>query len=76
MRCTIAGCPDEYEKRQITHAVRHRGGVVVIDHVPARICSVRGDVSFTPETVRRGEAVLETARTPTRIVAVYEYSRR
>ncbi len=38
MKCTIKGCPGEYEERKIVHTVRHHGQVIVIDHVPAEVC--------------------------------------
>ena len=32
MKCTVSGCPGEYEdRREVTHTVRHLGRVVVID---------------------------------------------
>ena len=37
MKCSIKGCPGEYESRVITHTVRRGGHVVVIDHVPAEV---------------------------------------
>lgn len=46
MKCSIKGCPGEYEERQIIHPVRYHGQVIVIDHVPAEVCSVCGDVPF------------------------------
>ncbi|HAO80497.1 MAG TPA: hypothetical protein DCQ92_16315 [Verrucomicrobia subdivision 3 bacterium] len=46
MKCSIEGCPGEYEPRAITHTVRPGGRVVVIDHVPAEVCDVCGDVLF------------------------------
>jgi len=52
MKCSIEGCSGEYEERKIVHTVRHQGQVVVIDHVPAEVCSVCGDVLLKPETVR------------------------
>ena len=74
MRCSIAGCPGEYDDRQIIHTVRYRGQVIVIDHVPAEICSVCGDVLLTPETVRRIEELLRTTAQPTKAVPMYEYA--
>jgi YgiT-type zinc finger domain-containing protein len=74
MNCTIDGCPGEYEERQVVHTVRHRGRVVVIDHVPAEVCVVCGDVLLRPETVRRIEALLRSAGQPTATVPLYEYA--
>lgn len=74
MKCSIVGCPGEYEERQIVHTVRHCGQVIVIDHIPAEVCSVCGDVLLKPETVRRIEALLKTTVKPVRTVPLYEYA--
>lgn len=74
MRCSIEGCPGEYEERKIVHTVRHQGQVIVIDHVPAEVCSVCGDVLLKPETVRRIEVLLRAATRPVSTVPLYEYS--
>jgi YgiT-type zinc finger domain-containing protein len=74
MKCTIQGCPGKYEERYVVHTVRHCGQVVVIDHVPAQVCPVCGDVLLTPETVRRIEALLEAHTQPARTVPLYEYA--
>lgn len=73
MKCTIEGCPGGYEERPIVHTVRFRGQVIVIDHVPAEVCSVCGDVLLKPETVRRIEDLLRTAPEPAGAVPLYEY---
>jgi YgiT-type zinc finger domain-containing protein len=73
MKCTVQGCPGEYERRTITHTVRHREEVVVIDHVPADVCSVCGDVLLAPQTVRHIERLLKSRRKPARTVPLYEY---
>jgi YgiT-type zinc finger domain-containing protein len=73
MKCRVEGCPGEYEERRITHTVHYRGQIVVIDHVPAEVCTICGDVLLHPETVRRIEQLLESATTPTRTVPLYEY---
>lgn len=66
-------CPGEYEERQIVHTVRYQGQVIVIDHVPAEVCAVCGDVLLKPETVREIEALLDSATQPTTTVPLYEF---
>ena len=74
MKCSIEGCPGEYEEREIVHTVRHEGQVVVIDHVPAEVCSVCGDVLLKPETVRRIETLLRKTPVPAGTVPLYKYA--
>ena len=74
MKCTIAGCPGTYEARTVIHTVKWRGEVIVIDHVPAEVCSVCGDVLLTPETVRRIEALLSATPQATRTVPMYDFA--
>ncbi len=74
MRCSIVGCPGEYEERPIIHTVRYHGQVIVFDHVPAEVCSVCGDVLLRPETVRRIEELLQAAAQPARAVPLYEFA--
>lgn len=73
MKCSIKGCPGEHEERKIVHTVRQEGQVVVIDHVPAEVCSVCGDVLLKPETIRRIERLLRTETRPANTVPLYEY---
>ncbi len=74
MKCTIEGCRGEYEDRAITHTVRHHGRVVVVDHVPAEVCSICDDVLLSPETVRHIETLLRRETEPIRTVPLYEYA--
>jgi YgiT-type zinc finger domain-containing protein len=74
MKCSIERCPGEYEERQIIHTVRYRGQVIVIDRVPAEVCSVCGDVLLKPDTVRQIEELLRAATQPARTVPLYEYA--
>ncbi|MDA0746637.1 MAG: YgiT-type zinc finger protein [bacterium] len=73
MKCSFEGCPGEYEVREIVHTVRHQGQVVVINHVPAEVCSMCGDVLLTPETTRRIESLLEQRVEPAEMVPMYEF---
>ncbi|MBI5125342.1 MAG: YgiT-type zinc finger protein [Planctomycetes bacterium] len=74
MKCSVKGCPGNYEDLQIIHPVRHHGQVIVIDRVPAEVCSVCGDVLLRPEIVRRVEKLLRTRAKPTGTVPLYEYA--
>ena len=74
MNCSIDGCPGEYGAGSVMHTVRHRGQVIVINHVPADVCSVCGDVLLRAETVRRIEALLEEQNRPAGTVPLYEYA--
>lgn len=73
MKCMIEGCAGEYEATTVMHTVRHKGRVMVIDHVPAEKCPVCGDVLFTPQTVRRIERLLAKLPRPADTVPLFEY---
>lgn len=74
MKCTIQGCGGEYQARAITHTVRHRDEIVVIDHVPAEVCDLCGDVLLTPQTVRHIEDILKTPDRPSRSARIFEFA--
>ena len=74
MKCSIVGCPGEYEERRIVHTVRHRGEIVVIDDVPAEVCSVCADVLLRPETTRRIEQLLQSRAAPRSTAPLYHYA--
>lgn len=74
MKCSIKDCPGEYGKKNIVHTVRHGDEVIVIDHVPADVCSICGDVLLTPTTVRHIESILDSSKSPTKTVPLYEYA--
>jgi YgiT-type zinc finger domain-containing protein len=73
VKCSIRGCPGAYEERLIAHTVRYHGHLIVIDHVPAEVCSECGDVLLRPETVRKIEALLRESAAPAASVPLYEY---
>jgi YgiT-type zinc finger domain-containing protein len=74
MNCSIQGCAGDYELKQITHTVRHHGRIIVIDHVPAEVCSLCGDVLLDPKTVRRIEGLLDNLPLPRETAPLYEYA--
>ncbi len=74
MQHTIEGCPGEYEQRLVFHTIRYHGELVVIDQVPAEVCTVCGDVLFIPDTVRRIESLPRDGRRPDGSVSLFQYA--
>jgi YgiT-type zinc finger domain-containing protein len=74
MRCNIEGCPGEYEQREVVHTVHQGNRIIVIDHVPAEVCTTCGDVLFPPETVRQIELLRHTKASPIRTVPLYDFA--
>src|SRR5258705_13384308 len=74
MKCSIQGCSGEYEARLIAHTVRHKGRVIVIDHVPAEVCPICGDVLLEPQTIRRIERLLADLPKAAESAPLYEFA--
>ncbi len=74
MKCSVENCPGEYQDKYIVHTIKYRGKVIVIDHVPAEVCAICGDVLLKPQTVRKIEAMLHKLPEPTTTIPLYEYA--
>ncbi|MCA1669542.1 MAG: YgiT-type zinc finger protein [Thermomicrobia bacterium] len=58
----------------VTHTGHFRGEIIVIDHVPAEVCSICGDVLFKPETESKTEVLMQQRVQPAQMVPLYEYA--
>ncbi len=76
MNCSIDDCPGAYEHREVVHTVRQGVRILVIDHVPADVCDICGDVLFAPDTVRRIEVLRRSTTMPARTVPLYEFGQK
>ena len=74
MNCSIKGCSGQYEPTTVLHTAQRGDRIVVIEHVPAEVCSVCGDVLFHPDTVKRILKILEAGEPVTRTVPVVEFA--
>lgn len=74
MKCSNDACLGEYERREVVHTVRRGDRILVIDHVPALVCDMCGDVLFAPETVRQIERLRQGAGTPTGTAPLYDFA--
>ena len=61
MKCSIQGCPGEYEQITIAQTFRHNDRTPVIEDIPADVCNVCGDTLFSAETVQSLEQLLASS---------------
>lgn len=73
MKCSIVGCPGEYESRLILHTVKRGTDVIVFEDVPAEVCDVCSDILLTPDTIRHLEEQLKQKTEPQKHAPVYAY---
>lgn len=71
--CQMPNCPGEYEDRKIVRATRFGGQLVVIEGVPAEVCSFCGDTLFTPDTSATLERFVRTPPQPVATIPLYRY---
>jgi YgiT-type zinc finger domain-containing protein len=64
------------ENRQVTYMIEVDGRIILVEHVPARVCVETGEQFFSPATVERIHAIIGGERKPTRTVQtpVYEFA--
>jgi len=74
MKCSIQGCPGQYETALILHTLKRGDEVLVFENVPAEVCDVCSDTLLAPETIRRLEMLIRDKSKPGRFVPVYEYA--
>jgi YgiT-type zinc finger domain-containing protein len=66
---------ETFEEQQVTYVLEQQGKVLIIEHVPARVCRETGERLFAPETVERLQQIVWEQKKPTRIVEtpVFEF---
>jgi YgiT-type zinc finger domain-containing protein len=64
------------ENAYVTYTIEVDGRIIVIEHVPARVCVETGEQHFSPETVERIHAIVRGDRKPVRTMQtpVYEFA--
>jgi YgiT-type zinc finger domain-containing protein len=66
---------ETFVEQHVTYLLEQQGKVLIIEHVPARVCQETGERLFAPETVERLQQIVWEQRTPLRIVEtpVFEF---
>jgi len=60
----------------VTYTIEHKGQIIVIEDVPARVCAETGEQYFAPETVEHIQALIDSQKKPDKVIEtpVYKYS--
>ncbi|MBN1395445.1 MAG: YgiT-type zinc finger protein [Pirellulales bacterium] len=60
----------------VTYTLERDGKLIVVEHVPARVCVETGEQFFMPETVEHIQSLIQSQQKPARIIEtpVYEYA--
>jgi HTH-type transcriptional regulator/antitoxin MqsA len=72
MTCDVCGAGERREQR-IRYTLPLDDGFVVIDHVPAIVCSHCGEVSLRPEVVESLQNTIWGKRPPARVISTLVY---
>ncbi len=57
----------------VTCTLERGGKLVVVEHVPARVCVETGEQFFAPETVERLQLLVSGEKQPARVIETPEY---
>ncbi len=74
MKCSIQGCPGNYEHRPIVHTVKRGAEVLVFESVPAEVCDVCSDMLLAPETIRHLEEMIGQRAEPQKHAPLFTYA--
>jgi YgiT-type zinc finger domain-containing protein len=63
-------------EQRVTHTLENNGQLVVIEKVPARVCTETGEQLFSPATVQRIHDIVQGHQKPARAILtpVYEFA--
>ena len=66
---------ETFEDQKVTYVLEQQGKMLIIEHVPARVCRETGERLFAPATVERLQQIVWEQKKPTRIVEtpVFEF---
>jgi YgiT-type zinc finger domain-containing protein len=72
---SVAG-KETFVEQEVTYILEHQGRVILIEHVPARVCVETGERLFSPEVVERLQRIIWEQRAPIRVIEapVFEFA--
>ncbi|MEW6349133.1 MAG: YgiT-type zinc finger protein [Thermodesulfobacteriota bacterium] len=67
---------ETFVEQQVTYVLEYEGRVVIVEHVPARVCIETGERLFAPDIVEHLQRIVWEQRTPSRVIEtpVFEFA--
>ena len=67
---------ETFVEQKVTYVLEQQGKVIIVEHVPARVCVETGERLFAPDIVERLQQIVWEQRKPTRVVEtpVFEFA--
>lgn len=67
---------ETFVEQKVTYVLEQQGRIVIVEHVPARVCVETGERLFAPDVVERLQQIVWEQREPTRVVEtpVFEFA--
>jgi YgiT-type zinc finger domain-containing protein len=69
--CSMKNCQGQYEKKYISRLLKYKGKSIVLENVPADVCSFCGDTLISLKTQEEIEMTLKNLGKPSRAVPLY-----
>jgi len=66
MKCDVCGSP--MKEQRVTYTIQTDDKLVVVEHVPAKVCDQCGERLYSPETVERLQKTVWEQRSPSRVL--------
>jgi len=66
MKCDVCGSP--MNEQMVTYTIQLDNKLVVVEHVPAKVCGQCGERLYAPETVERLQSTVWEKREPSRVL--------
>ena len=66
MKCDVCGSP--MDEQMVTYTIQLEQKLVVVEHVPAKVCDQCGERLFSPDTVERLQKTVWEQRSPSRML--------
>ena len=65
-----------FVEQKVSYVLEQEGRVVIVEHVPARVCVETGERFFAPDIVERLQHIVWEQRKPARVVetSVFEFA--
>ncbi len=55
-------------EREVTYTLEMNGKLLIVEHVPARVCTETGEQLFSPATVERLQKTVWEQKKPSRVI--------